>query len=516
MSRRHRRSSKRFENSNFNFVFKPEECFRYRNSFSSNELISQATFNTNNSIPATSGSGISQSFILGNSSSQLKRGISEVSDSDIAGRTVYRRISIPDPFVTIYHTSILPVADALFTFDSNIAQTTSPGTSFTTTANRSVAFNAPTSTFIPVSVSVSMLQSVMPSTAVSYGPIGNVTSPVNGTASIFHKTMETKMQVNQVLANPAFTPDTSGNVPYGIPQEQSSETLTPNFTFRNQSQADTTAVAAMPLFSQQKPDEIFQRTPTHIFTTKISEEIVNTPSIEPISQVKEAFRNPFSFGASTALSPMANARTSFEPSASTLVNSSSTSTTLAPSHSIAFNSPAENEPNPFSFDKILKDMSEASTQPPSQIYATLATPSLPNPYPSEIIQHTHFKIDNISSSTRFEELPEEAQKELDELERYIFSQGQKSEYMKIHSIPRQAQMMDKCRKDTESLSQSVDTYSNTLAASLNSTQSLFDTQREQQRQANDGCAVIEAWKQYGAPYRWLFGYLDENEYVAKV
>lgn len=73
--------------------------------------------------------------------------------------------------------------------------------------------------------------------------------------------------------------------------------------------------------------------------------------------------------------------------------------------------------------------------------------------PSEIIQHTHFKIDNISSSTRFEELPEEAQKELDELERYIFSQGQKSEYMKIHSIPRQAQMMDKCRKDTESLSQ---------------------------------------------------------------
>lgn|SRR6478735_8345729 len=73
--------------------------------------------------------------------------------------------------------------------------------------------------------------------------------------------------------------------------------------------------------------------------------------------------------------------------------------------------------------------------------------------PNEIIQHTNFKIDNISSSTRFEELPEKAQKELDELERYICLQGQKSEHIKTHSVPRQAQMMDECRKDTESLSQ---------------------------------------------------------------
>ncbi|KAG1131315.1 hypothetical protein G6F42_003363 [Rhizopus arrhizus] len=495
----------------------------------------------NNSIPATSSSGISQSFILGNSSSQLKRGISEVSDSDTPGRTVYQRTSIPDSFVTTYHMCTLPAANTLSTFDSNIAQATSPGTGFTITTNRSVAFNAPTSTFIPVSASVSMLKSEIPSITVSYGPISIVTSPVTGTTPIFYNAMDTKIQVNQALANSAFTPESSSNEPqlvpmpafinkgsqyvpttpanistYGIPQEQSSEASTPNFTFGNQSQVDTTATAAIPLFSHQKPDEITQNMPTHIFTTGISEGIVNAPSIEPISHVKETSRSSFSSRVSITSGSMAIARTSFEPSTSTLINSSSTPTILAPSHNIAFDPPAENKPNPFSFDKILKDMSEASTQPPSQIYATLVTPSLPNPYPNEIIQHTNFKIDNISSSTRFEELPEKAQKELDELERYICLQGQKSEHIKTHSVPRQAQMMDECRKDTESLSQSISTYSNNLSTSLNSTRSLFDTLREQQRQANDGCAVIEAWKQHGAPYRWLFGYSDENDYFSLI
>jgi hypothetical protein len=72
---------------------------------------------------------------------------------------------------------------------------------------------------------------------------------------------------------------------------------------------------------------------------------------------------------------------------------------------------------------------------------------------NQTVQHTSFRIDNISSSTRFTELPEQAQKELDELEKYIRTESQRCEYIKSHRMPQLIQKMENCKGDTESLSQ---------------------------------------------------------------
>lgn len=56
-------------------------------------------------------------------------------------------------------------------------------------------------------------------------------------------------------------------------------------------------------------------------------------------------------------------------------------------------------------------------------------------------------------STRFSELPEQAQKELDELEKYVRLEGQRCEYIGNHKLPQHLNAMTKAKKETESLSQ---------------------------------------------------------------
>lgn len=72
---------------------------------------------------------------------------------------------------------------------------------------------------------------------------------------------------------------------------------------------------------------------------------------------------------------------------------------------------------------------------------------------NQIVSHTNFRIDNILSTTRFTELPEQAQKELDELEKYVRLEGQRCEYIGNYKVPQHLNAMDKAKKDTESLSQ---------------------------------------------------------------
>lgn len=56
-------------------------------------------------------------------------------------------------------------------------------------------------------------------------------------------------------------------------------------------------------------------------------------------------------------------------------------------------------------------------------------------------------------STRFTELPEQAQKELDELEKYVRLEGQRCDYIGNHKIPQHLDSMSKAKKNTEILSQ---------------------------------------------------------------
>ena len=67
---------------------------------------------------------------------------------------------------------------------------------------------------------------------------------------------------------------------------------------------------------------------------------------------------------------------------------------------------------------------------------------------------TNFRIDNITPSTRFSELPDQAQKELDELFQYIRSQGQKCEYILKHGR-QHVDTIQKGKSQTEALEQVI-------------------------------------------------------------
>lgn len=56
-------------------------------------------------------------------------------------------------------------------------------------------------------------------------------------------------------------------------------------------------------------------------------------------------------------------------------------------------------------------------------------------------------------TTRFTELPEQAQKELDELEKYIRLENQRNEYIKNHKIPRYFDTISQSKKSIDLLSQ---------------------------------------------------------------
>ncbi|KAG1457899.1 hypothetical protein G6F46_006401 [Rhizopus delemar] len=282
-----------------------------------------------------------------------------------------------------------------------------------------------------------------------------------------------------------------------------------NTTAATTTTSTTSAAAAAPTFSfgtSTKPPST--TTSTSAAATSVPTFTFGAPGTDSKKDDKKSTpvvtSSPFTFGSTASTS------------GATSSSSTTTITTTTPLTGPTASAPVENKPNPFSFAKVLEDLSKVPTQPPSQIYASLITPSLAGLYQNQTVQHTSFRIDNISSSTRFTELPEQAQKELDELEKYIRTEGQRCEYIKSHRMPQLIQKMENCKGDTESLSQKLDALSSMLKSRLESTQSLYDTVREQLRHANDGCAVIEASKHPGTPRRWLFGHSDEDDYFSLI
>ncbi|KAI9023769.1 hypothetical protein CLU79DRAFT_116763 [Phycomyces nitens] len=130
----------------------------------------------------------------------------------------------------------------------------------------------------------------------------------------------------------------------------------------------------------------------------------------------------------------------------------------------------------------------------------------------QVTVHTNFRIDNIKPSTRFSELPDAAQKELDELEKYVRGESQRCDYLMNHSGPQHAKMMETTESTISSLNQQLEAMSIGLKRQLVTAESLFETAKEQLRHAADGRAVIEVCKNPGSNARWLFGYSPEDDY----
>lgn len=66
--------------------------------------------------------------------------------------------------------------------------------------------------------------------------------------------------------------------------------------------------------------------------------------------------------------------------------------------------------------------------------------------------HTNFRIDNILPTTRYTELPEQAKKELDELDQYIHGESHRCDYLVKHVIPKQHESIKQAKHDQEMLS----------------------------------------------------------------
>ncbi|RCH91091.1 hypothetical protein CU097_012037, partial [Rhizopus azygosporus] len=330
-------------------------------------------------------------------------------------------------------------------------------------------------------------------------------------------------------SKPSTTPATT-SFTFGTSTSTASAATTTTAT----TTATTATSSAAPVFSfgatasTSKPaPSLTSGTPTSTSSIITSSAPTTTTTTTTTAATTSSSAPTFSFGASTTTTEKKDDKGSapivtsnpftFGTTASTSTSSSSTTpgiTTNAPTTTTTISQPVEAKPNPFSFTKVLDDLSKISTQPPSQIYASLVTPSLASLYQTQVVHHTNFRIDNITSTTRFTELPEQAQKELDEVEKYIRLESQRSEYIRNHKMPQQTQLINKCKEDIEALSQKMDALSSMLKMRLESTESLYDDVKEQLRHANDGCAVIEACRHPGTAPRWLFGRSDEDDYFS--
>lgn len=68
-----------------------------------------------------------------------------------------------------------------------------------------------------------------------------------------------------------------------------------------------------------------------------------------------------------------------------------------------------------------------------------------------MVTHTNFRIDNILPSTRYTELPEQARKELDELDRYVHGESQRCDYIVKHAAPKRQEAMKYAKHEQELL-----------------------------------------------------------------
>ncbi|GAA5811069.1 hypothetical protein MFLAVUS_004498 [Mucor flavus] len=369
---------------------------------------------------------------------------------------------------------------------STITPSTITANSITTTAEKP-SISAPTSGF-----SFGSTPAIVTSTPAAslFG------KPADTTTAATTSTPTLSFNLSSTSAAPSTTTTTTGAANKPAPTTPAPSTSSLSFG----TPKTTTAASSTPSFSFGASSTPAASTSTSTTTTTSSASTA-APSA-PTSSL-------FSLG--TVTSDKDGKKAGAVTSAPLLFGAGATST-ATPALSIPAAVP--NKPNAFSFSKILEDLRRVEAQPPNQMYASLITPALAALQHNQIVSHTSFRIDNILPSTRFSELPEQAQKELDELEKYVRLEGQRCEYIGNQKVPKHLEVMEKSSKDTEALSQELEALTCTLKTQMESIESFYEGVKTQTRHANEGCAVIEACTHPGDNARWLFGHSEDDDYFS--
>ncbi|RCH84840.1 hypothetical protein CU098_004944, partial [Rhizopus stolonifer] len=403
-------------------------------------------------------------------------------------------------------------AGSLSTFTFNTPATTTPSSfSFGQPSGSGAPFNNTTTTT---------------STTATPAPSFTFGTKTPATTSTTHKTPSPAFTFGSATT-PSTTTPTSTTPTSTTPTSITPTSITPSFGFSKPSNLTTTSTETKPTDSKPTPSFTFgapaSSTPTStatptlgsgfsIGTTKPAE----APKTPAFTFGTDKDKIPkFVFGTSTddkAKDDKTTAGSTITSSPFTFVTYSSTS---APASTSSAVTPAPPKVNVFSFEKILQDLAKTAAQPPNQVYA-LVTPALSGLQQNQVVHHTNFRIDNISLSTRFHELPEQAQKELDAMQEYIRRESQRCEYIANQKFPQHLNAMSKTKKDTELLSQQIDALLNTLKSEMGAVETFYDNVKDQLRHANDGCAVLEACKHPGHTARWLFGYSEDDDYFSQL
>ncbi|CAO3576016.1 unnamed protein product [Absidia cylindrospora] len=302
---------------------------------------------------------------------------------------------------------------------------------------------------------------------------------------------------------------------------------TRGFSFGTPTTSQKTASATAPSFSFNAPTSAPPVTSTTSTTTTPTLTFGTSTSTTPDS--------------STKLTPTLGkkedtAKKSDTPAAPSnklfVFGSTPTSTTTAPTPSSASGPPSfsftpsastsapvvsTSGPNTYSFSTTLENMQTTANQVPNSLTAVLITPSLNALRQNQVVTHTNFRIDNILPTTRYTELPEQAKKELDELDRYIHGESQRCDHSAKLAIPKRHESMNEATHEQEVLTCKLGSLSSSLQMQVHALEELFDSLKDQIRHFNEGQAVIEACKHPGGRLsRWLYPYSADDDYFVNL
>ncbi|KAI9319287.1 hypothetical protein BX666DRAFT_1924684 [Dichotomocladium elegans] len=357
-----------------------------------------------------------------------------------------------------------------------------------------------------------------------------VTSTETTPKSVFSFAAPTAANQTPATPKPAASGSTSNStLSFGSPASTSAATTTATAT------ATATAAPVMSFGASLSGAKDTKEPPTTSTisgdstkaTTGISSFSFGSPKPASTTATSSAAPSPapttgsFSFGKSTDVSSPATSAAStpkFSFSApekkSTAAAATTTTSTIAAT-SAPTQAPVP-KPNAFSFTKVLEDLERIASQPPSQIHASLLTPALQGLQQNQIVTVTNFRIDNILPTTRFSELPEQAQTELDQLNQYIRGETQKCDFVLRHGARQHLDTIQDTQAQTDSLVQQLGALSSNLKRQMQNIELLFDKAGAQLRHAADASSVIEACKHHGSTSRWLSGYGTDDDYFVNL
>ncbi|KAI8327333.1 hypothetical protein EDC96DRAFT_532101 [Choanephora cucurbitarum] len=470
---------------------------------SSSPFATSKSFDNSSSVSNTNILRRSQSdndFSIAPSPSSFTPLTTQASSGSLSSQSSFSLVSAPasTPGSFTFSSPSSTTTNPPVTMGSNSLQSNLPNsdTSVSTSTNTTAVNNPPATTSTPTSTF-----SFGPSTK-SEAPKTNSTPPTFS----FGQPAKTETKTNPTLPTFSFgssTPKTE--TPTTTTTDTSkAPTLTSGFTLSKPTTTSSTSSTPIPSFNFGS-----KTTPTTTTTTTTTSTSTTIPKFtfgNDKEKTTTTSSSTFTFGSTPSTSATSTPGSTVTSSPFTFSSTPATTNTIAP----------PTEPNPFSFDKILEDLAKIAAQPPTQINVSLIAPILAGLQQNQVVHHTNFRIDNIMPSTRFTELPEQAQRELDTLEKYIRQEGQRCDYIRQQKFPQHLTAMSRAKKETDVLSQQLDTLSSTLKGQLEQIESLYDEVKEHLRHANDGCAVLEACKHPGQGPRWLFGYSKDDDYFSQL